>query len=118
MRIQGPDTWIIWLNLIGVTFALAVNIWSARRGWKDWSPFRYVVATIAAVYACGYIALLAGWVTLDVWSRFFRGVSPVAWFVVWAGPPIHAARITRRLTRSTVAENDAAYDAVMESRHG
>ena len=76
----GPDIIVIWANLIGSAFAMAVNIWSARKGWPDWSPIRWTVAIIAALYVTGYAALLAELVTLEVWSRFFRGVSPVIRF--------------------------------------
>ena len=115
-KIAGPDLWVIWLNLAGSLFACIVNAWSARHGWPDWSPLRWSVAAIACLYVMGYISLLAGWVPLDVWSRFFRGVSPVAWVVVWAGPPLHAARITRKLRQETVPDAQAKYDARVAKR--
>lgn len=115
---SGPDAWVIYANLAGALFACAVNIWSARHGFPDWSPLRWAVAAIAALYVAGYIALLAGWVPLDAWSRFFRGVSPVAWFVVWAGPPLHARRIERRFRSETIPDATAKYEARWKVTHG
>ena len=66
------------------------------------------VALLAAVYASSYIALLLGWWPLDSWSETMRGVSPVAWLVVWSGPPIQSALWWRRTVAHarTIIERD------------
>lgn len=115
-RVPPIDTWIIWVNLAGAVFACAVNVWSARHGWPDWSPIRWSVAGIALLYVIGYgvMATQSPEAVVQA-SRFLRGISPVAWVAVWAGPPLHAWRIERRLRASTVEANDALYLARQEA---
>lgn len=109
-KVPPIDTWIIWVYLAGCIFATAVNVWSARTGWPDRSPVRWSVATIASLYVIGYGVMALGppSAVVDA-SRFLRGISPVAWVAVWAGPPLHAWRIERRLRASTVEANDELF---------
>lgn len=93
---KTTDVVIAWLNLVPCMFAAIVNLWAARIGWPDWSPLRTTVGTLAAFYALGYIALLAGFVDFLSWSRFYRGVSPIVWLVVWSGPVLESRRLWTR----------------------
>jgi hypothetical protein len=97
--VRTADLVIAWTNLIPCLFAAVVNLWAARIGWPDWSPLRSAIGALAAFYAIGYIALLAGLVDFVAWSRFYRGVSPVVWLIVWAGPVIESRRLWARWSR-------------------
>ena len=110
-KVAPIDTWIVWVNLAGATFACAVNVWSARHGWPDWSPLRWTVAAIASLYVIGYgvMATQSPFVAVEA-SRFLRGISPVAWVAVWADPPLHAWRIERRIRATPDTELDHIYD--------
>lgn len=98
---NGADTAIIWANLICCLVAVTANMWASTRrgGWSEWRPLRLAVALLAVVYATGYALLLAGTVDLRSWSAFYRGVSPVAWLVVWAGPAVWSTHVWRRFSR-------------------
>lgn len=102
------NTAVIWVNLAGAVFACAVNAVAAVGGLAPWRPLRAAVALLAAVYASSYVALLAGLWQTDAWSETMRGVSPVAWLVVWSGPPIQSALWWRRTVAHarTIIERD------------
>lgn len=109
-KVAPIDQWIIWVNLAGAVFACGVNIWSARTGWPDWSPPRWTVAAIASLYVAGYAVMaFANPFAVVEASRFMRGISPVAWVAVWAGPPLHAWRIERRMRRRSPADLEAEF---------
>lgn len=90
------NTAVIWVNLAGASAATVTNAAAAVVGWKPWRGLRAAVALLAAVYASSYVALLIGWWPVESWSETMRGVSPVAWLVVWSGPPIQSALWWRR----------------------
>lgn len=89
----GLNLAIIWLNLAFASLAAVINLWVARSMPPGFGFVRAFIGVLAAAYAAGYVALLAGWVDLVSWSNFFRGVSPFAWLLAWILPAIYEHRI-------------------------
>ena len=51
---------------------------------------------LAAFYALGYCVLASGAVPVATWSSFFRGVSLIAFPLVWLAPAVLTAQKWRR----------------------
>lgn len=113
----GADTDVIWANLVCCLVAVGANLWASTRrgGWSEWRPLRLAVALLAVVYATGYTLLLAGTVDLRSWSAFYRGVSPVAWLVVWAGPAVWSSHAWHRFSSGL---SDHVREEMDRVRHG
>lgn len=99
------DLFFVALNLCGALAAVAVNAWDAARGWPDFRAIRVMIAALAAVYVAAYAVLLVGTATGTVdraeWSRFVVGLGPVAWFLVWCGPPSVSRWVARKVKIGT-----------------
>lgn len=95
------DDLFVALNLIGAAAALVVNTWDAVRGWPDFRALRTLVAALAAAYVVAYAVLLFGAVDRADWSRFVVGLGPVAWGLVWCGPPVVSRWVARKVRIGT-----------------
>lgn len=86
------DRLVIVANLVAVSGCIVVLVRAAVSDDVRLRPVWAAVAALAAVYAGGYVWLLA---TEDVmrWSGIFRGVSIVTWPLVWAVPALRSSRI-------------------------
>ena len=96
------DEWIAVLNLCCVVVSVVVNWWAARSGLFRFRVVHAAIAAVSAMYVAGYLWLL-GWLPgvagpeVMVWSSVFRGISLVAWVVVWICPACMSIRATREL---------------------
>jgi hypothetical protein len=110
--LSTADAIIIVANVIPAMFAVAVNVWDAKTGYSVNRPLRISVAVLASLYVVGYLALLGGAVSLATWGQFFRGISPIAWLLVWAGPPLQSRSVFHHVVqagrRQLEAERKAA----------
>jgi hypothetical protein len=96
------DEVVVVLNLVCVAVAVAVNWWAARSGLLRLRTIHAAIAAIAGVYVAGYLWLLGLIPFLDApdparWSSVLRGLSLVAWVVVWVAPAVLSIRTTREL---------------------
>lgn len=92
------DTVLVWVNAAGAALAVGVNLYEARHGFSEWRILRYTIAAVASFYVVGYTILGLGLVDRLAWSKFFVGVAPAAWLIVWCGPALRSAQV-RRLIR-------------------
>ena len=96
------DEWIGVLNLCCVVASVVVNWWAARSGLFRFRTAHAAIATVSAMYVVLYLWLL-GWLPgvaapeVPVWSSVGRGISLVAWMVVWICPACMSIRATREL---------------------
>jgi hypothetical protein len=103
-NLTGADEWVAILNLGCVVVSVVANWWAARSGLFRFRTVHAAIATVSALYVVLYLWLL-GWLSpiglsaplVPVWSSVGRGISLVAWIVVWICPACMSIRATREL---------------------
>jgi hypothetical protein len=90
------EHWVVLLNIFLSLSAGLVNAYVASKVGMWWRKSLVPVALLALIYSASYVYLF---VTDDVvqWSSTMRGVSLLAWPVVWAGPAIAVFRVTHSM---------------------
>lgn len=83
---SGVDEGVIALNALLSGGAFGFNLVVALRSAKWGRIVHGAIASLAVGYVCSYVLLLATDVAVANWSSVMRGVSLVAWLVVWTGP--------------------------------
>ena len=96
---SGFDLTITLMNMVGAIAALACNAWAAAYGSERLRALRIGIALYSGIYVAAY-AWLAIVEDVVAWSRVMRGVSLMAWPMVWCAPALAGVRTARR----TVAE--------------
>lgn len=81
-----------------------VAAWAHRWAWMETPPehrrarrMHRAIGYLSAVYVAGYAWLLSGTVSVVRWSQIFRGVSLVAFPLVWIAPAVMTARGWQRV---------------------
>ena len=90
---------VIWLNMIGATFAVYYNYQASSMGVPKLRLIHFLVAGFAAVYVTGYLFLLLCDPAFLLWSAWFRGISLFVWFIVWIGPAYTSSQIWQDLEK-------------------
>ena len=83
---SGVDESVIALNAVLAGGAFGFNIVVSLRSAKWGRIVHGAIAALALGYVCSYVLLLATDVAVKDWSSVMRGVSLIAWLVVWIGP--------------------------------
>lgn len=83
---SGVDEGVIALNALLAGGAFGFNLVVCARSATVGRIVHGAIAALALGYVCSYVALLASDVAVKDWSSVMRGVSLVAWLVVWIGP--------------------------------
>lgn len=83
---SGFDETIIAANAVLAGAACGFNAVTAVRCALVGRIVHSTIAVLAAGYVTAYVILLATDVAVAHWSSVMRGVSLVAWVVVWVGP--------------------------------
>lgn len=96
-QIPAIDEWITLMSLAGAAASVAVNWQAARVGLFRLRTIHAAIGTISVLYVAGYLWLLFGNVDPARWSSTLRGLSLVAWLVVWILPAAISIRATREL---------------------
>lgn len=95
---SGYEQLVTALNMVGAMCAVTANAWAARRGLYRLRPLRWAIVAYSVVYVVAYWWLLMNGDVLP-WSRIMRGVSIVAWPLVWCAPAIVGVLETRAIAR-------------------
>jgi len=73
--------------------------WAHRWAWHETPPehqrarrLHHTTSALAAFYTIGYGVLASGRVPVATWSSFMRGVSLIAFPLVWVAPAVLAAK--------------------------
>lgn len=82
-------------NAVAALAAVAVNLWAVKTGPPAMARMWASVAALAAVYVAAYTVLVFSDLTPQVWSSYMRGVSLIAWPLVW----VQSAVTTRQWLR-------------------
>lgn len=82
--LSGVDIFFLIVNLFGILYAFYWNFRCFKEGSFKKNPLAILVLLVISFV--GYSVLMFTNVSILAWSSFFRGVSPLAWFYVWAGP--------------------------------
>jgi len=101
---------VIAVNMVMVLAAVAINWRASQHGVVRYRIVHAAVAALSGVYAAGYLVLMLGDVSVENWSSVMRGVSIVAWPVVWWWPALTSLRVHRELKEALQAhlEGDEA----------
>ena len=98
------DTVIAWFNMLMVTVSVVVN-WSAyRRGVPGLRAAHLAVSVISVFYVLGYVWLLTFAHDVANWSSAMRGLSLIAWVVVWIMPAVLSTRMWGKMKRAVLNE--------------
>lgn len=96
-QIRMADEWVAAVSMLGAVVSVVVNWWAARSGLLRFRTVHAAIATISVLYVAGYVWLLFGNVDPARWSSTLRGLSIVAWVVVWICPACMSIKATREL---------------------
>lgn len=96
-QIPAVDEWVALLSLLGAVISVVANWWAARSGLFRFRAVHAAIAAISLLYVTGYLWLLFGDVDPARWSSTLRGLSLVAWVVVWICPACMSIRVTREM---------------------
>lgn len=91
------DRFVVALNGVLALVAALANLHSARGATGDWRRVRVSIAAVATAYVLGYAYLAMFPDEIITWSKVMRGVSLLAWPIVW----IHPAVVQRRSMKRT-----------------
>lgn len=91
------DTFLVWLNIAGASFASGVNFYAARVAFRTMRPIYWTISFVSAIYVLAYLSLLFSPVDPDDWVSFMRGLSFPVWIVVWAGPAHFSLKVAKSL---------------------
>lgn len=99
------DRWVILANSLLAAGASAINLRVGLTLTEPWRSVRVIIGALAAIYAVAYVWLF---VTQDVgpWSSLMRGVSLIAWPVVWIRPAVVNAKVSRLLVALLPTKGD------------
>lgn len=97
---SGVEEFVVVVNLVCVLVSVVANVWAARVGLLRCRTAHAAIAAVSGIYVVGYLWLLSGDVTGEAWSSVFRGISLVAWVVVWIIPALLSVKFSRELHRA------------------
>ena len=83
---SGVDETVIALNVILAGAACGFNAVVAARSASIGCILHTAISALAGGYAVAYVVLLSSNLAVQDWSSVMRGVSLVAWAIVWIGP--------------------------------
>lgn len=103
---SGSDEATAWLNALMALAACGVNLAAAVRPgpFGQWAPMRAAIGMLAGVYAIAFALLASDMVALVRWSPVMRGVSLVAWPLVWIAPALVSWRTWHRAKRQAAGQ--------------
>lgn len=96
---------VVLLNSALAAVAFFVNVYAARDAGHPWKVIRASIATLAAIYALGYLWLFFNPGGILGWSATFRGISPLSWPVVWIIPALVMRRTQKRVQQIVRTED-------------
>jgi hypothetical protein len=96
-QLSAAEIIVLLVNIAMVAASVVINWRAAQHGVVRYRVVHAAVAALSGVYAAGYLVLLLGDVSVENWSSIFRGVSVVAWPVVWWWPALTSLRVHREL---------------------
>lgn len=96
-QIPAVDEWVAVMSLAGATTSVIVNWRAAHAGLFRFRTIHAAIGAVSVLYVAGYLWLLFGNVDPARWSSTLRGLSLVAWLVVWILPAVISTRATREL---------------------
>lgn len=92
------ERWVVFLNVFLALFAGLVNAYVVGKvgGW--WRKVLVPVAILSFMYSASYLYLFIT-ENVGLWSSTMRGVSILAWPIVWMGPAIMVLRVTHSMSK-------------------
>ena len=90
------DLGIVWANIVVIVVALCANGWALTHASPSRRPVYGTTIALCVIYLVSYGVLLGDFPQRVVtWSRVMRGVSLVAWVVVWTIPALYDVKLYR-----------------------
>lgn len=104
---RGVDEWMVVINAVLAACSVGMNLVYAMRA-PD-RPARVLHACIAGLAVCyvvAYLYLIASSVEVQDWSAVMRGVSTLAWVIVWIDPAVQRNHrvMTKQMIRAVQVE--------------
>ena len=87
-HLNGIENFIVWASFFGSGLSWAVNIWAGYHGIPRFRKSHFLICGIAGLYALFYLYLIVFEPPYLEWSFPLRGVSLLAWVIVWIAPAI------------------------------
>ena len=98
---------VVALNALLALGATIANLLSSREATGEWRGVRVSIAAVATAYVIGYTYLAMFPEEIIVWSKVMRGVSLLAWPVVWIHPAVVQHRSMKRTKEILEKELDS-----------
>lgn len=87
---------VVALNALLALTATVINLHASKKVVGEWRGVRVSIAAVATAYVLGYTYLVMFPEEIIVWSKAMRGVSLLAWPVVWIYPAVLQRRSVKR----------------------
>lgn len=91
---------IVWLNIVGAGLSAFFNFKAARTNPAPWQRVRLLIGVYSIIYVIGYLWLLGIGEDILSWSQTMRGVSVLAWPLVWIAPAYVSTRFWKDVRHS------------------
>lgn len=98
------DTVVAWLNVTMVTASIIVNWYAFYKGIPGLRMVHAATAVLSTFYVLGYIWLLSFVHDVSTWSSAMRGLSVLAWLIVWIAPALQSIKIWRNMRTAVLRE--------------
>lgn len=98
------DTVVAWLNVTMVTASIIVNWYAFYKGIPGLRMVHAAIAMLSTFYVLGYIWLLSFVHDVSTWSSAMRGLSVLAWLIVWIAPALQSIKIWRNMRTAVLRE--------------
>ena len=114
MSVSWFDRTVFLLTMVSMTYA-CFTLWRAsQEGLPGVRRLYAAMASLAAVYAVGYLPVIVGMVEPASWSAFFRPISLLSIWVVWVAPAV----LVTRSYRTFIATFNATAEALANTPPG
>jgi len=98
------DTVVAWLNVTMVTASIIVNWYAFYKAIPGLRMVHAAIAVLSTFYVLGYIWLLSFVHDVATWSSVMRGLSILAWSIVWIAPALQSIKIWRSMRTAVLRE--------------
>lgn len=80
------ENFVLWTNLLTACFAFWFNRKAYKSGIPQLRKSAFLTAWLAVLYVAAYLFLILTNADFFAWSGLIRGISIVAWIIVWIQP--------------------------------
>lgn len=98
------DTVVAWISVVLATVSVLVNCSAFHHGVPGLRIVHLAIGLLSMFYVIGYVWLLTFVHDVETWSSAMRGLSLIAWLIVWVFPALTSVRLWRSMRSAVMSE--------------